>query len=302
MAPFRLKVIRSVFGIGERVAPAITGRAAFELFCRTPNVKRLTAGEQRAVSNAVDFMAEARHHRLKSGTGCVAVHEFRPEPGRARAGTILVIHGWRSRTEYMRALIEGFRNAGHKVVSLDLPGHGQSTGRRLTMVSAVEAASQAAQWFGPFEAVVGHSFGGAVAVNAAVGSIAGLPKLVTKRLVLVAAPSSLPLVFDGFSQMLNVGPRSRTVMDGRVERIAGRPLSDFVGDRQLAATQVPSLVIHAPDDREVSAEQARLYAAAGPHVEVYWANGLGHRRILSDPAVVERAVGFVEPAAKISLH
>jgi pimeloyl-ACP methyl ester carboxylesterase len=302
MAPFRLKVIRSMFGVGERVATAITGRAAFELFCRTPNVKRLTVGEQRAVSNAVDFMSEARHHRLRTGTGCVAVHEFRPKPGRARAGTILVIHGWRSRTEYMRALIEGFRNAGYKVVSLDLPGHGQSTGRRLTMVSAVEAASQAEQWFGPFEAVVGHSFGGAVAVNAAVGSIAGLPKLVTKRLVLVAAPSSLPLVFDGFSQMLNVGPRSRTVMAGRVKRIAGRPLSDFVGDRQLAATQVPTLVIHAPDDREVSAEQARLYAAAGPHVEVYWANGLGHRRILSDSAVVERAVGFVEPAAKISLH
>jgi pimeloyl-ACP methyl ester carboxylesterase len=202
----------------------------------------------------------------------------------------------------MRALIEGFRSAGYKVVSLDLPGHGQSTGRRLTMVGAVEAACQAAQWFGPFEAVVGHSFGGAVAVNAAVGSIAGLPKLVTKRLVLVAAPSSLPLVFDGFSQILNVGPRSRTVVDGRVKRIAGRPLSDFVGDRQLAVTQVPTLVIHAPDDREVSAEQARLYAAAGPHVELYWANGLGHRRILSDPAVVERAVGFVEPVARTSLH
>jgi pimeloyl-ACP methyl ester carboxylesterase len=170
------------------------------------------------------------------------------------------------------------------------------------MVSAVEAASQAAQWFGPFEAVVGHSFGGAVAVNATVGSIDGLQKLVTKRLVLVAAPSSLPLVFDGFSQMLNVGPRSRTVMAGRVKRIAGRPLSDFVGDRQLAATQVPTLVIHAPDDREVSAEQAKLYADAGPHVELYWADGLGHRRILSDPAVVERAVSFVEPVAKLALH
>ena len=202
----------------------------------------------------------------------------------------------------MRALIEGYRDAGYKVVSLDLPGHGQSTGRRLTMVSAVEAASQAAQWFGPFEAVVGHSFGGAVAVNATVGSIDGLPKLVTKRLVLVAAPSSLPLVFDVFSQMLNVGPRSRTVMAGRVKHLAGRPLSDFLGDRQLAGTDVPTLVIHAPDDREVSAEQARLYAAAGSHVELHWAKGLGHRRILSDPSVVKRAVAFVQTAASASLH
>lgn len=302
MAPFRLKVIRGMFGVGEHVAPALAGRAAFELFCRTPNVKRLTPGEQRAVAKATDFMAEARHHRLKTKAGCIAVHEFRPQPGRARGGKVLVLHGWRSRTEYMRALIEGYRDAGFKVFSLDLPGHGQSAGRRLTMVSAVEAASQAAQWFGPFEVVIGHSFGGAVAVNAAVGSIAGLPRLITKRLVLVAAPSSLPLVFDGFSQMLNVGPRSQTAMAGRVESIAGRPLSYFMGDRMLAATHLPTLVIHAPDDREVAAEQARLYAAAGPHVELYWANGLGHRRILSDPAVVARAVAFAEPLEKALLH
>ncbi|KQZ98474.1 hydrolase [Mesorhizobium sp. Root157] len=302
MTPFRLKVIRGMFGVGERVAPSLTGRAAFALFCRTPSVKRLTLGERRAVLSASDFMTEARHHRLKTRAGCIVAHEFRPQPGRARGGTILVLHGWRSRTEYMRALIEGYREAGYKVVSLDLPGHGQSAGRRLTVVNAVEAVCLVADWFGPFEAVVGHSFGGAVAVNAAVGSIPGLAPLATKRLVLVAAPSSLPKVFDGFSQMLNVGPRSQTVMAGRVERISGRPLSDFLGDRQLAGSSLPTLVIHAPDDREVSAEQARLYAAAGEHVELYWAKGLGHRRILSDPAVVERAVAFVQPAAKAVLH
>jgi pimeloyl-ACP methyl ester carboxylesterase len=302
MAPFRLKVIRGMFGVGERVAPSLTGRAAFELFCRTPNVKRLTAGERRAVVGATGFMAEARHHRLKTKAGCVTVHEFRPERGRARAGTVLVIHGWRSRTEYMRALIEGYRDAGYKVVSLDLPGHGHSAGRRLTMINAVEAASLAGDWFGPFEAVIGHSFGGAVAVNAAVGSIAGLSPLATKRLVLVAAPSSLPLVFDGFSQMLNVGPRSQNVMARRVKRLSGRPLSDFLGDRQLAELRLPTLVIHAPDDREVSAEQARLYAAAGEHVELCWAEGLGHRRILSDRNVVARAVAFVQRPASAVLH
>lgn len=89
MASFGLKVIRGVFAAAEHVAPRLTGRAAFELFCRTPNAKILSDGERRAVERAAGFMAEARHHRLKTKNGCVMVHEFRPEPGRRVAGTVL---------------------------------------------------------------------------------------------------------------------------------------------------------------------------------------------------------------------
>jgi pimeloyl-ACP methyl ester carboxylesterase len=293
MASFGLKVIRGVFGAAEHVAPRLSGRAAFELFCRTPSVKALSDGERRAVDRATGFMAEARHHRLKTKNGCVMVHEFRPEPGRASAGTVLVVHGWRSRTEYMRALIEGFRNAGYRVASLDLPGHGQSLGRHLNMVNAVEAARVAADWFGPFKAIVGHSFGGAVAANAIAGSIKGIQPVAAERLVLVAAPSSLPAIFADFSRMLNVGPRSQVSMADQVKRLSGRPLNEFTGDRQLAEAPVPTLVIHAPDDREVPADHARRYAGAGSHVRLHWADGLGHRRILGDKGVVARAVGFV---------
>lgn len=301
MASFGMKVIRSVFGVAEHVAPALSGRAAFELFCRTPSPRRLTDGERRAVERAAGFMAEARHHRLKARSGCVTVHEFRPEPGKDAPGTVLVIHGWRSRTEYMRALIEGYRNEGFRVVSLDLPGHGHSLGRRLNMVSAVEAARLAADWFGPFSAVVGHSFGGAVAANAVAGSVRQFQPVAAERLVLIAAPSSMPTLFSDFSRALNVGPRSQDAMARQVEQLSGRPLAEFVGDRQLAAAAVPTLVIHAPDDREVSPEHARQYARAGAHVRLSWADGLGHRRILADRGVVEQAVSFVADASEPAL-
>jgi pimeloyl-ACP methyl ester carboxylesterase len=298
MASFGLKVIRGLFGAAEHVAPALAGRAAFNLFCRTPGRRSQTAGERRAIDQAGPFMREARHHRLRTRSGCIMVHEFRP--ARKAIGTVLVIHGWRSRTEYMRSLVEGFRDAGFRVMSLDLPGHGHSSGRRLNMVSAVDATQTAGQWFGPFAAVIGHSFGGAVAVNAAVGSVPSIAPLAAERLVLIAAPNSMSELFEGFGRFVNLGRRTYSAMAGQVHRISGRVLAEFTGSRQLANIPIPALVIHAAEDREVPARDARALASAGEHVRLHWADGLGHRRILSDPAIVELSVGFVterrEPA------
>jgi pimeloyl-ACP methyl ester carboxylesterase len=227
------------------------------------------------------------------------LHEFRPE-GKAARGSVLVIHGWRSRTEYMHLLIEGFLEAGYRVLSLDLPGHGGSLGRRLNMALAVEAVRRAADWFGPFTAMVGHSFGGAVAVNAAVGSVDGLAPVAVDRLVTIASPSSMPKLFADFGRMLKLGPRSQSVVEAQVERLTGHGIVEFDSARQLLRVPLPTLVIHDADDREVSVEEARSTARAGDHVRLNVTRGLGHRRIITDPNVVRETVEFVtasmEPA------
>lgn len=293
MAPLSQKFIRSLFGTAEHIAPALAGRIAFELFARTQNPKSLTQGAKKAVDRAAGFLAEARRHCLTTRFGRVTVFEFRPDSGKPRRGTVLVIHGWASRTEYMKTLIEGFRAADYRVVSLDLPGHGHSPGRRLTMVSAVEAARVAGEWFGPFAAIVGHSFGGAIAVNAVAGSVKGIAPLAADRLVLIAAPNSMPAIFKDFARQLNLGRRSYRNFTGRVERIAGYPLDHYVSSHRLAETALPALVIHAPDDREVPADEARELASAGGHVRLDWVEGLGHRRILADPRVAAKSVAFL---------
>lgn len=296
MASLGIRVTRALFGAGEKLAPPLAGRAAFELFARTPNPRRPTDGERKAMARAAHFMQTARHHRIKVGPDCVAVHEFRTEPGVPEIGRALVIHGWRSRTEYMRTIIESLRDAGFRVFSLDLPGHGESTGRRLTIMKAVEAVRMAAQWFGPFDTVVCHSFGGAVAVNAmAKPADGGPPALVARRLVLIASPNSIVDVLDGFAGHIGLGGRGRRAMVARIERLAGRELESFNGSNQLSRLDVPTLVVHAPDDREVPAEDAQGYATAGPHVKLHWAPGLGHRRILVDAGVAAAVVDFARP-------
>lgn len=294
MPSFGFMVIRGLFAVAEHVSPAATGRAAFELFSRVPRAAQRSAKELAALEKAEPIMREGRVHRLKvEGGGWIAAYDFAPEHGRKGAPTVLVLHGWRSRAAHMTGYIKGLAQSGFRVIALDLPGHGESSGRRLNMANAVASVHAADQWFGPFSAIVGHSFGGAVAANAVVGSINGIPPVAAGRLVTVAAPSSMPAIFQEFGRFLNLGTRAQTALAARVLKITGRPLEEFVVANQLAEHPLPALVVHAPDDKEVPASEAESMAKAGPHVRLHWAPGLGHRRILADCDVTRRIIDFL---------
>jgi pimeloyl-ACP methyl ester carboxylesterase len=304
MHSFRLQLVRGFFGIAEHVAPRLAGRLAFALFCRTSRPERTSPKARAAIDAAGDFMMGARCHRLTNAHGSFVCHEFRPPSGGAGRGTVLVLHGWASRTEHMRFIIEALLAHGLRVLALDFPGHGASPGRRLNMAVAVEAVKTVEEWFAPFTAILGHSFGGAVAVNAAAGSIRGIAPVETRRLALIAAPDAMEPVFRSFARHCRLGKRTYEGFCGRVECVAGRPLETFVGSRQLADLAMPVLVLHAPDDPEVAPADADGYAAAGPHVARRWIEGAGHRRILSHPAALEAASTFVAglPADITDVH
>ncbi|WP_295813618.1 alpha/beta fold hydrolase [uncultured Nitratireductor sp.] len=293
MTRFSLRILKGLFGTLEYVAPSLAGSMAFRLFCRTPNPARLTDKEKRVLALSRDFMRGARKHPLTTEHGDVVAYEFTNWGGRRDGPAVLVLHGWRSRTEHMRVIVEALLKRGFRVVSLDLPGHGASGGRTLNIPKAVAAVNAVAQWFGPFDAMVGHSFGGAVAVNAIAGSVAGVPPVPARRLVSIAAPNALPDLFSRFGRFAGLGPASQKAFEGCVEKIAGAPVNAFVGAQQLQDLEIPTLVVHAPEDKEVSASDARALAGSGAHVSLVWAPGFGHRRILADPGIAARVAAFV---------
>ncbi|WP_265518746.1 alpha/beta hydrolase [Nitratireductor luteus] len=237
-------------------------------------------------------MLEARRHCLKSDYGYFVAYEFRPQGAWRGRGTILVTHGWGSRSEYMQAIIEELRSHSFRVVALDLPGHGASPGRRLHMASAVAAVKTVEEWFGPFTGAVGHSFGGAVLITALKGAVNGLKPVDAGRLALIASPNSMPDLFAYFSRELGLGRISRAAFFHQVELVTGSPLSEFVTARQAASLAIPILVLHAPDDREVPFADAQAIAAGGNRAQLRLVNRAGHRRILSDPVTLAHLAEF----------
>ena len=67
---------------------------------------------------------------------------------------------------------------------------------------------------------------------------------------------------------------------------SGRRLAPALGE-------VPLLVVHDESDADVPYAQGQRLAAAWPGAQLRTTQGLGHRRILRDDAVVEAAVGFL---------
>ncbi len=88
-------------------------------------------------------------------------------------------------------------------------------------------------------------------------------------------------LFTDFGRMVRLGPVTQAALEAEVGHVTGRTLDEYDAGRGVRDLGRSVLVIHAEDDKEVSAEHARAYATAGDHVRLLWANGFGHRRIVS---------------------
>jgi len=84
--------------------------------------------------------------------------------------TLLLIHGWTCRRSNWQPAIETLQEH-FRVIAIDLPGHGESRGQPLTTWNVEALASVAAEAVRALEEpgaiLVGHSMGGAVALEAA---------------------------------------------------------------------------------------------------------------------------------------
>jgi pimeloyl-ACP methyl ester carboxylesterase len=205
-----------------------------------------------------------------------------------RGPTVILTHGWSGHAGQMAGFVAPLVQAGYYVVAFDHPAHGQSEGKQANYLTVAAALTAVARRVGPVHAVIGHSFGCTATVLALAR---GLP---VERVVLVAPPAESPLFARAFGRAIGL-PAAR--VEGMVERIRVAVGGDLAAldARQLARRlTTPALIVHDPADREVPFAHAEAIAAAWPGARLHPVSGLGHYRLLRDPAVIERAVEFVQ--------
>lgn len=293
MSSYIARLVGQAINLAGLVAPQTAGRMAFRLFSSTGEPVPAGGKARKLYDMSQDEMRQADKLMLPVPDGHVATHRF-PPIGAPDGKRHLVVHGWGSRIDYMQPLVTALRHTGAEIVGLDLPGHGGSTGRVLTVPMAIDAIDAAWRQYGRFDAVIGHSFGGFCAAISAAGPEDWVKRRAPGKLVLIASPVAAKHVFDDYAGMMGFTGRVHRAFEDQVRAIAGRPIEFFAADAMLAKRpHLPVLVLHAEDDKEVGACAARRYQAAGPQVELVWMNGLGHRRIVNSPAAISRIVGFL---------
>lgn len=273
--------MRKLVSVGLRtigvLSPQLGGRIAFRLW-RRPLARGRVRPDEQLVHDAarVEIVDNVKIYSWGDGE--------RP---------VLLVHGWRSRASRYAGFVTRLLELGYSPVSYDAPAHGDSGGEVTSILGHQRIIRTLAERHGPFEGVIAHSLGVPFALYAVREGVAA------KRMVMISGVAEFGYLADAFCAELGLGPKINQHLRRSIER------GYFDGDETIwtrfsvATGDVPLLVVHNDEDEIVHPRQAQvLLRSYGPHAHFLPTTGLGHRRILSDPAVITEAVAFLQDPAR----
>ena len=204
---------------------------------------------------------------------------------------VLLLHGWEGQASDMASFAHALLERGFSVFAMDLPAHGASSGSQTSIPQSAMALQAVAGVLPPLHAVIAHSVGSPVVVEALAAGMQA------QRMVLLSAPARYEDYARQYAMAAGLNADETASMLSLLRESRGIDVQQISLPARAARLAQPALFIHSADDRVVPIEDSIASAAAWPGARHMRVDGLGHRRILADAAVIEAAVGFVaEPA------
>lgn len=275
-----IRLSRMMFAAAERVWPALAVRAATRLF-GTPMPPRWW---RRPPAWDAPWRIEAWPFEDASLT------VYAPRAAGERSRVALLVHGWGGHAAQLLPLARALARQGLTPVLLEMPAHGRSAGAVSNLpqfVRAIEYVAARLQQQGHrVHAVLAHSLGASAAACAA-GR--GLP---AERLVLVAPPASAREYTRFFAHVFGLGEATRAALQARIEAREGMVMTDLEPAAVGPRIRMPTLVVHDRADRVNGFADGMAFAHAIAGARLLATEGLGHRKVLQDPGVIDQVTAF----------
>jgi len=259
----------------SRTAPNVASRVAADLFMK-PRRHRTPERERHLLKDAQPFDV-----RLGETT---IVKAWRWGAG---AKIVLLVHGWEGRGSQLAPFVAPLIGAGYSVVTFDAPGHGASTGSRSSLPHFTWALRGVADATAAPHAIIAHSLG------CAATTLALRDGFDVKRLVYLAPPLNPADYTNQFGEILGLDDRTIRGLQLRIEERFLRKWSDYSLAETARVMTAPLLIIHDRDDTETLWAGGAALAETWPGAQMITTEGLGHRRILREPSVIDAVTKFI---------
>ncbi len=201
--------------------------------------------------------------------------------------TVLLLHGWESNSFRWKYLIEPLVKLDYNIIAIDAPAHGSTDGKEFTAVKYAKLIEQTILLYKP-EIIVAHS----------VGALATMYQqhrnrhTCVQKFVFLGSPNKLEDIMRGYQRVVSFNNRVYEALDALLKKTFGFAIKDFNASYFAQAIQVPSLLIHNPNDVIIPYTAMQEIASQITHATTYTAHTGGHS--LYTPEVVDAILDFVE--------
>ncbi len=201
---------------------------------------------------------------------------------------VLLVHGWAGRGTQLYEIADKLLENRMMVISFDAPAHGLSSGKTTSFPEFLDTIEFLGEKYGPFEAVIGHSFGGITAMAALAENT------FAKKLIVIGIDCSINDVIDNFVKKLQLKQPVATKIKKHLVTIFKTSITSVSPCETAKKISIPTLLLHDTQDTDVDVSNAYKIRQNLANGELLVTNGLGHRRILRDPKIIRRIIDFIK--------
>ncbi len=201
---------------------------------------------------------------------------------------VLLAHGWSGRGTQLYNLADKILENRMMVISLDAPAHGSSSGKITNMLEYLETLKFIDQKYGPFQAAIGHSWGGMSLLLAVANGLR------TKKLVSIGADDRISEVLFSFVKKFELKPIIAKKIKIFYDKKLNRNIDEFSSTRSAEKITIPTLVVHDTEDLFVPVSSAYKIRQKLKKGTILITHGLGHHKIFKDPIVIQKIINFIK--------
>ncbi len=200
---------------------------------------------------------------------------------------ILILHGWAGRGTQLFTISDKLLENGYMVISIDGPAHGFSEGKRTNMNEFIKTIKTVQKKYGLFTAAIGHSFGGMVLLKCT------KEFLKINKLVVMGTANDIEEIIHDLAHKLKLKSSTANYVLHKLQKQFDNNLETLTSEASAKCIDIPTLVIHDTDDREVPVSCAYKIRQNLSNGSLLITHNLGHQRILKDISVQNRIIEFL---------